>query len=82
VDNFSTLGYLIVGTQRVATMHWRMAEHFARHLPVVIQKMPIEMPLLIETMVWPRHMGHDPANAWLRQRLGELASALPKPSVD
>lgn len=77
VDNFSTLGYLVVGTQRIATLHWRLATHFAQHLPLAVRKVPFDMPRLMETMVWPRHLDQDPAHAWLRLRLAETAAALP-----
>ena len=36
VDNFSTLPLLIIGTQRIVTMHRRHAEHFAQYLPLRI----------------------------------------------
>ncbi len=77
VDNFSTLGHLIVGTQRTATMYGRLAAHFARYLPVVVRDVPLGMPRIVETLVWPRHLDHDPAHAWLRKRIIEFALALP-----
>lgn len=79
VDNFSTLGYLVVGTQRVATLHWRMAVHFAQHLPVVVRDVPVDMPRVVETMVWPHHLDQDPAHGWLRRRIAEFAATLPMP---
>lgn len=69
VDNFSTLPLLVMGTDRIATLHRRMAEHFARYLPVRLIKAPFEMPRVIETMCWPRHLEHDPAHQWLRASL-------------
>lgn len=78
VDNFSTLGCLIVGTQRIATMHRRMAQHFAEYLPVVVRDAPMEMPRLVETMLWPRYLDQDPAHFWLRSRVAEIAAALPE----
>ena len=66
VDNFSTLPLLVVGTQRVATLHRRLAEHFAKHLPVRLIEPPFDMPPVVEVMAWPRHMDHDPAHVWLR----------------
>lgn len=69
VDNFSTLPLLVMGTDRIATLHRRMAEHFARYLPVRLVKAPFEMPRVIEMMCWPRHLEHDPAHLWLRESL-------------
>jgi DNA-binding transcriptional LysR family regulator len=67
VDNFATLPSLVIGTQRIATLHRRMAEHFASALPVRVIEAPFEMPPLVEMLVWPRHLAHDPAHAWLRE---------------
>jgi DNA-binding transcriptional LysR family regulator len=69
VDNFSTLPLLVVGTQRIATLHRRMAEHFARLLPLRLLQTPFEMPPLQEMICWPRHLDNDPAHHWLRESL-------------
>lgn len=76
VDNFSTLPLLVVGTQRVATLHRRLAACYARHLPLRLVEPPFEMPALVEVMVWPRHLDHDPAHGWLRQQLEVCAQAM------
>ena len=69
VDNFSTLPLLVIGTNRIVTLHRRMAEHFARHLPLRLVEAPFDMPPLIEMLCWPRHLEHDPAHQWLRSVL-------------
>lgn len=66
VDNFSTLPLLIIGTQRIVTMHRRHAEHFAQYLPLRIVPAKFEMPPVVEMLCWPRHLEHDPAHQWLR----------------
>jgi DNA-binding transcriptional LysR family regulator len=79
VDNFSTLPLLLIGTTRVATLHRRLAQHFARYLPLLLIDAPFEMPALAEVMAWPRHLDHDPAHLWLREMLASSAAEL---SVD
>lgn len=69
VDNFSTLPLLLIGTERIATLHRRHAEHFAKYLPLRMIEPPFEMPHLEETMCWPRYVDQDPAHSWLRQTL-------------
>ena len=69
VDNFSTLPLLVIGTQRIATVHRRLAETFARHLPLRLLKPPFAMPPLVEMMCWPKHLDHDPAHLWFRGAL-------------
>jgi LysR family transcriptional regulator, nod-box dependent transcriptional activator len=66
VDNFSTLPLLIIGTQRIVSMHRRHAEHFAQYLPLRIVQAQFEMPPIVEMLCWPRHLEHDPAHQWLR----------------
>lgn len=71
VDNFSSLPLLIIGTQRIVTMHRRHAEHFAQYLPLRIVQTPFEMPPIVEMLCWPLHLEHDPAHQWLRGVLFE-----------
>ncbi len=76
VDNFTTLPSLVIGTPRVATLHRRLAAHFAQHLPLRIVEAPFEMPPLVEMLAWPRHLAHDAAHAWLRQTVVDCAAAI------
>lgn len=81
VDNFATLPLLVAGTQRVATLHRRLAEHFVRHLPLRIVEAPFEMPPLVEVMAWPRHLDRDPAHAWVRAQMLACGAELAVSSV-
>ncbi len=73
VDNFSTLPLLVVGTQRVATLHRRLAVHFSKYLPLTLIEPPFEMPAVEETMCWPRYQDQDLAHRWFRNVLLESA---------
>jgi DNA-binding transcriptional LysR family regulator len=76
VDNFATLPSLVIGTQRVATLHRRLAAHFGTHLPLRFVPAPFEMPPLVEMMAWPRHVDGDPGHAWLRGLVLDCAAAM------
>lgn len=76
VDNFSILPQVLIGTNRVATLHRRQAEHFTRHLPVRLVDTPFDMPPLIEVVAWPSHLEHDPAHIWLRNIVNECVADL------
>ena len=76
VDNFSSLPLLVVGTERIATMHRRLAEHFAQHLPLRLLATPFEMPPVVEVMSWPRYLDRDPAHLWVREALLACAAGL------
>jgi LysR family transcriptional regulator, nod-box dependent transcriptional activator len=66
IDQFSIAPLLVVGTQRIVTMHRRMAEEMARRFPVKLFAAPFDMQPLTEVMVWPRYLDEDPAHRWLR----------------
>lgn len=74
VDNFGTLPLLVVGTNRIATIHRRLAEHVQRHMPVRVLKPPFDMPPLTETMFWPKYLDLDPAHQWFRETLLQAAA--------
>jgi DNA-binding transcriptional LysR family regulator len=77
VASFSMVPLVLTGTDRMATLHRRQAEHFARHFPLRLLDLPFEMPPLVELMAWPAHLQDDPAHAWLRKLVQDCAAKLP-----
>lgn len=75
VDQFSLVPQLVVGTQRLAVIHRRLAEQAVRQLPLRILEVPIKMPVLTEMLCWPRYVDNDPAHRWLRETLLEHAAS-------
>lgn len=70
--DFNTLPQLVIGTQRIATMHRRLALLYARYLPLRILPAPVKIPAMREFMLWHRSMDGDPMHRWLRERIHEL----------
>ena len=66
VQSFSMIPHLVVGTQRIATMHSRLARHYARMLPLRILSLPLELGHFTEALQWPPLHQKDPASVWLR----------------
>lgn len=66
VPSFTLLPTFVVGTDRVATMHRRLARHFARFSDLRIERLPFNLPPVRETLQWPRLNQRDPASTWLR----------------
>ena len=62
-----------MGTQRVATMHTRLARIYERLLPIRLLPPPFDIPPLKLVMHWNRHKAQDAAHAWLRHRLKAIA---------
>ncbi len=75
-SDFNTLPQLIVGTQRIATMHQRLARLYAAHLPLRILQPPVKIPVMRECMLWHRTTDGDPMHRWLRERIGSFINDL------
>lgn len=70
-NNFTTLPQLVIGTQRIATMHRRLAYQFAALLPLRILPPPVKLPTITECMTWHRSMDGDLMHRWLRKVIVE-----------
>lgn len=75
--NFSSLPHLLVGTQRIATIHRRLAAVYAAALPLRILEVPVQMPPLVEVIQWHRYRDRDPARIWLYEQLAAVVGAWP-----
>ncbi|BAU74861.1 LysR family transcriptional regulator [Metapseudomonas furukawaii] len=80
--DFNTLPQLVVGTERVATMHSRLARLYARNLPLRILPPPVELPTMQEFMSWHRSLDRDPMLRWLREKLVEIVNSPESPITD
>ena len=70
---FTLLPHLILGTTRIATIQRRLAEFYARQLPLKIVRLPKPLPRLEEVMQWHAFRNADPGLMWLRRTLKEFA---------
>ncbi|MBT0569746.1 LysR family transcriptional regulator [Curvibacter sp. CHRR-16] len=61
----TALPQMVVGTNRIATVHRRIALQAEKTLPVAIWTPPIEIPTMIQTLQWHKHRDGDPAMQWL-----------------
>jgi LysR family transcriptional regulator, nod-box dependent transcriptional activator len=75
-NDFNTLPQLIVGTQRIATMHQRLAKLYAAHIPLRILPTPVKVPVMREVMIWHRTMDQDVMHRWLRERICDFINDL------
>ncbi|MCG8910310.1 LysR family transcriptional regulator [Pseudomonas sp. DP-17] len=79
-NDFNTLPQLLVGTHRIATMHSRLAELYAKYLPLRILPAPVKIPVMRESMQWHRSMDGDPMHRWLREKVSEFIRSLDQAS--
>jgi len=67
---------LVVGTNRIATVHRRLAVRAARNLPLRLWPVPVEIPRLVEHLQWNRARDADPALRWLVAQCREVAATI------
>lgn len=73
---FAPLAFLVVGTERVATMHAALVRTVAAALPVKVLPLPLPMPPFEQVMQWHKHRTNDPGLVWLRGLLMQAAAEM------
>lgn len=68
---------LLRDTDMVALVPSQLAAEFARAGAFLARPVPYEAPTSVVRAVWHRRNQQDPAHAWLRQQLAEVAGQLP-----
>ena len=76
LSNFTLLPFHVVGTPQIATIHERLANLYAKIMPLKIVSPEIDFPILRERIQWHHNRENDPANVWLRNFLLEIAPAV------
>lgn len=74
--NFNSLPQHVVGTRRIATCQRRLAQYYARYLPLRLLQPPCELPKLTESAQWHSLFEEDPGNRWLRGLIKEVAAGV------
>jgi DNA-binding transcriptional LysR family regulator len=74
--NFSMLPEFIIGTDRIATCHKRLATLWTERLPIRVCPLPFKGPPFFECVQWHRGADRDPAILWFRGLLREIASSI------
>lgn len=67
--SFHLLGGLVVGTNRIATVHRRMAERMAQTAPLMLRELPFSIPPIREGVQWHIASGNDAAVNWIVERI-------------
>jgi DNA-binding transcriptional LysR family regulator len=76
VHTFQLLPYMLIGTERVATLHTRLARQFVGRLPIRLIELPFEPPNLKFALQWHKYRDGDPASRWVRERIIDVAQTL------
>jgi LysR family transcriptional regulator, nod-box dependent transcriptional activator len=76
--SFLTVPGFILGTNRIATMHRRLANKLAAYMPLVIKEVPLAIPHIREAVQWHISNNNDPAIRWFVERLCAVAAEKPE----
>lgn len=72
---FLSLPGLVINTNRVATIHRRLAEQVVRTGPLVMREIPFDFPPIREALQWHLSNTNDRALRWVVERLQLIASS-------
>ncbi|MBT1159854.1 LysR family transcriptional regulator [Aminobacter anthyllidis] len=76
VQAFSMIPPMVSGTTRIATMPFRLVQHFKKTFPLRIIELPRPLPTFTEAVQWPTLHNSDPASIWMRQIMLQEASRM------
>lgn len=77
--SFLSMPGLVIGSNRIATMHRRLATRMADYLPLTLHEVPMDIPPIREAIQWHISSNNDPAIRWVVERIvaGAQAPAVP-----
>ena len=71
---FLSLPGLVVNTNRIATIHRRLAEQVVQTMPLVVREVPFDFPPIREALQWHLSNNNDRALRWVIERLQVIAA--------
>jgi LysR family transcriptional regulator, nod-box dependent transcriptional activator len=71
--SFLSLPGLVLGTNRIATMHRRLAQQVVQTFPLVLRELPFAIPPIREVVQWHITNNNDRALRWVIERLEAVA---------
>jgi LysR family transcriptional regulator, nod-box dependent transcriptional activator len=77
--SFLSLPGLVIGTNRVATMHRKLAERAIRRMPLVARELPFDIPPIRQGVQWHLSRKHDQAIQWVVAQIRSVAAGMPGP---
>ena len=78
--SFTSVPRMVVGTHRIAVMHRRLAEMYAKNLPLAVHVLPFDFPPLREMIQSHSVRAPDEGLGWLKQLLHRQAAMIDSPS--
>jgi DNA-binding transcriptional LysR family regulator len=79
VPHFLAAPHIVAETDLVLTVAERIARSFQSVLPLHILEVPLQLPPVQGSMLWHERNTSDPAHAWFRNRLTDIAAEVQSP---
>ncbi|RYF50958.1 MAG: LysR family transcriptional regulator, partial [Comamonadaceae bacterium] len=76
VPHFLAAAMLVADSDMVLTLPSRFARLMAKRLPLALLDLPLQVAPLSPAMIWHERFHGDPAHAWVRQQLVDVAVSL------
>lgn len=76
VPTFTAVPHYVLGTHRIATVHRRMANFWAKYLPIRLLQLPLDIPLVNWGLQWHQYRDIDPAISWVHELVINTANNL------
>ncbi len=74
--SFSSVPQVLVGTERIAIMHTRLAAKWAEFLPLKVMPIPIDLPRMKWGLQWHQYRDLDPGTQWMKQLILDISSEI------
>ena len=71
---FLSVPSLLIGSNRIATLHRRLAKRLSKSLPLVFHELPFDVPPIREVLQWHITNNNDAALRWVIERIAALAA--------
>lgn len=75
VPSFSALAQSVVGTERLATMHRKLAEHFLPFYPIRMHMLPVPIAPIQQVLNWHRLRNRDAGMQWVKSLIVAQSAA-------
>ena len=74
--SFAASVHLVIGSERIATVHHRLAVQAQRWLPVKLLPPPLAIPPMQQAMQWHKYRTQDAGLVWLRELMHSAAQRM------
>jgi LysR family transcriptional regulator, nod-box dependent transcriptional activator len=74
--SFTSIPQVIVGTNRIAVMHRRLAAKWSEYVPLKVVPVPFELPTMNWGLQWHQYRQLDPGTMWMKKLIVETVKLL------